>query len=168
MVDLSYPQSKSERIRFEGRDEAISLVLQMTQQAKKQICILGRDIDSILFDQHDFIDSVGKLARQSTKTEIRILVHDTAVNVQHDHRIIPLAQHLTSSIHIHNTARQHRDLQKTLLLIDDFAYLACPRSTVYNGSACLYDRLEVRQLQKTFNDMWEQSNPDAAIRRLYL
>jgi len=168
MTTHPYPQSQSERLRFEGRDEARALVLEIAQQAKRQICIYGRDIDSILFDNPEFIDCVQSLALRSTRTEIKILVHDTSVNVQRDHRLIPLAQHLTSSIHIHNTAKQHRDSQQTLLLVDDFAYLNCPRATVYDGFACLYDRLEVRQLQKTFDEQWSQSSPDVGMRRLNL
>jgi len=168
MTSPPYPQSKSERIRFEGRDEARALVLEIAQQAQRQICIYGRDIDSILFDNPEFIDCVRNLALKSTRTEIKILVHDSSVNVQRDHRLLPLAQHLTSSIHIHNTAMQHRDSQQTLLLVDDFAYLNCPRATVYDGFACLYDRLEVRQLQKTFDELWSQSSPDVGMRRLNL
>jgi len=168
MTTHPYPQAKSDPIRFEGRDEARSLVLEMAQQAKRQICIFGRDIDSILFDQPEFIDCISELARQSDRTEIKILVHSTLPNVQHDHRLIPLAQHLSSSIHIHNTAKQHQDSQQTLFLVDDFAYLSCPRSSVYDGSACLYDRLEVRQLQRTFDEKWEKSTPDISIRRLHL
>ncbi|NOQ94779.1 MAG: hypothetical protein GQ547_09130 [Methylophaga sp.] len=168
MTTHPYPQSKSERIRFEGRDEARALVLDMAQQAKRQICIFGRDIDSILFDNPEFIDCVQNLALRSSQTEVKILVHDTLVNMQRDHRLIPLAQHLTSSIHVHKTAKQHRDSQQTLLLIDDFAYLNCPRATVYDGYACLYDRLEVRQLQQKFDKMWGQSSPDIGVRRLHL
>jgi len=168
MTTHPYPQSKSERICFEGRDEARALVLDIAQQAKRQICIFGRDIDAILFDNPEFINYLQELALRSARTEIRILVHNTLVNVQRDHRLIPLAQHLTSTIHIHTTAKQHRDAQQTLLLVDDFAYLNCPRATVYDGFACLYDRLEVRQLQKTFDDMWSQSSSDVGIRRLNL
>jgi len=168
MTTHPYPQSKSERIRFEGRDEARALVLDIAQQAKRQICIFGRDIDAILFDNPEFINYLQELALRSARTEIRILVHNTLVNVQRDHRLIPLAQHLTSTIHIHTTAKQHRDAQQTLLLVDDFAYLNCPRATVYDGFACLYDRLEVRQLQKNFDDMWSQSSSDVGIRRLNL
>jgi len=168
MTNSSYPQSKSEHLRFEGRDEAKALVLEMAQQAKHQICILGREIDHALFNQQAFIDCVSALARRSPRTEVRILVHDTINNVQNDHHLIPLAQHLSSSIHIHNTAAQHHDLQKTLLLVDDFAYLSCPRATQYEGSACLYDRMTVRELQHEFNELWQQSSPDVTIRRLQI
>lgn len=168
MNDASYPQSKSERLRFEGRDEAKSIALLMAQQAKYQICILGCTIDHALFDNPEFVDCVSTLARRQPRSEIRILVHDTRINVQNDHRLIRLAQQLTSSIHIHNTAKQHRDIQRTQLLVDDFGYLTCPRATQYDGYACLYDRLEVRQLQQTFNELWQQSSPDITVRRLDL
>jgi hypothetical protein len=164
----SYPQSKSERLRFEGRDEAQAIALLMAQQAKRQICIFGRDIDHALFDNKAFIDCISELARSNARTEIRVLVHDTKLNQQNGHRLIPLAQHLSSSIHIHNTSKQHRELQSTLLLVDDFAYLSCPRATQYQGSANLYDRLEVRQLQQQFDDRWQLSSPDITVRRLHL
>lgn len=164
----SYPQSRSERIRFERREEAKKLVLKMAQQARLEICILGQNIDQVLFDNESFIEFVSQLARRNSRTRVRVLVHDTMHNVQNDHRLIALAQKLTSSIYIHNTARQHRTLQKTQLLIDDFAYLICPRSTQYQGSAALYDRLEVRQLKQEFNDMWDQSSTDISIRHLSL
>lgn len=168
MASTPYPQSKSDAIRFEGRVEAKALVLQIAQQAKKQICIFGKDIDTVLFNQAELIHIISDLARQGHNTKIKILVHDTATNVQFDHRLIPLAQHLTSSIFIHNTAKQHRQAQNTQILVDDFAYLNCPHTTVYSGYACLYDRLELRKLQKIFNEQWEQSSPDINIRRLNL
>jgi len=168
MTDSSYPQSKSERLRFEGRDEAREIALLIAQQAKKQICILGRDIDHPLFANQGFVDCIRQLARDNPRTEIRILVHDTRINVQNDHPLIALAQQLSSSIHIHNTARQHRELQKTQLLVDDFGYLTCPIATQYEGTANLYDRLEVRTLQQKFDDMWQQSSPDITVRRLHL
>ena len=168
MNDSSYPQSKSERLRFEGRDEAKAIALLMAQQAKQQICILGRDIDHALFGDKEFIDCLSELARRSPATKIRILVHDTRLNQQNGHRIIALAQHLTSSIHIHNTAKQHRDMQITQFLVDDFSYLSCPRATQYDGYANLYDRLEVRQLQQKFDELWQQSTPDITVRRLEL
>jgi len=168
MTTHPYPQSKSDPIRFEGRDEARELVMKMALQAKRQLCIYGRDIDAILFDRADFITCLSELARRSPRTEIKVLVHDTLSNVQNNHRLIALAQNLSSSVHIHNTAEQHQDCQKTMLLVDDFAYLACPRARVYDGSACLYDRLKVRQLQKEFDEQWQQSTPDVSIRRLHL
>jgi len=168
MNESSNPHSKSERLRFEGRDEAQAIAPVMAQQAKQQISILGRDINQALFANQEFIDCISDLAGRSPTTQIRIFVHDTRLNQQNGHRLIPLAQHLTSSIHIHNTTKQHRDLATTQLLVDDFAYLTYPRATQYIGYTNLHDRLEVRQLQQKFDQLWQQSSPDITVRRLDL
>ena len=166
MTDTTHQYNTNERVLFDGREQATQLVLLLAQQAHRQICILGTNIDHALFDQQEFIDCVSELARRSPRTEIRIIVHDTLFNVQHGHRLIDLAQRLTSSIHIKNTARQHHDLQQTLLLIDDSGYLICPRSTRYEGRCHFDDRLETRNLQALFDDIWQSGSPDSALRRL--
>lgn len=159
-------QHKSERIRFDGREEAISLVVKLVEQAKHRICILGRNIDPVLFDNSEFIECASRLARKSPRSEIRIIAQNTKVNMQQGHRLITLAQQLSSNIHIRNPEKQEQTIQQTLLIVDDFAYLTCPRSTQYNGYANYYDRLEVRELYTQFNDLWNHSKADRTVRRL--
>ncbi len=159
-------QSNSERIRFEGRQDATKLVLELALQAKKQICILGQDIDPVLFDTQGFVECISALARKSRSTQIRIIAHNTRINLQNGHRVIELARRLSSSIYIRNTDKQHRDLQQTLLIIDDFAYLICPRATRYDGSANEYDRFTVREYQAQFDKLWDLATPDINIREL--
>jgi hypothetical protein len=62
MADSTDLQSNAKLIRFEGRDEAIPLVLSLAQQAKRQICILGPNIDATLFDTPEFVACIKKLA----------------------------------------------------------------------------------------------------------
>lgn len=169
MTDSSLDlQDDTTLIRFEGRDEAIPLVLSLAQRAKRQICILGPNIDATLFDTLEFVECLKQLALSSPRAEIKIIAQATKINVQRGHRIIPLAQHLTSSIHLHKPDSQHSKIQNILLLIDDFAYLKCPRATYYEGTACFYDRLEVQKLQSQFNDIWDHGTADLSIRRLHL
>ena len=156
----------SERIRFDGREEAIALVIDLVQQAKHRICILGRNIDPVLFDNSEFIECASRLARRSPRSEVRIIAQNTKANIQQGHRLITLAQKLSSNIHIRNPEKQEQTIQNTLLLVDDFAYLVCPRATQYNGYANHYDRLEVRELYTDFNDLWNHSKEDRSVRRL--
>lgn len=158
--------SKIERIRFEGREQASKLVLELALLAKKQICIFGQDIDQILFDTKEFVNCISTLAKKSHRVQIKIIAHNTQINIQNGHRLIELKRRLSSSIHIRNTDSEHRDLQQTILLIDDFAYLICPRATRYEGTASHYDRLEVREKQTQFNTLWDLATPDLNIREL--
>lgn len=168
MENFPHNNHKSERIRFDGREEAVSLVIKLAEQAKHRICILGRNIDHVLFDNPEFIECVSRLARRSPRSEIRILAQSTKTNMQQGHRLIELAQHLASDIHIRNPEKQDQSIQHTWFLVDDFAYLICPRSTQYNGFANHYDRLEVREFSIQFNDLWQHSKADRSVRRLTL
>tara|TARA_R110002049_G_scaffold222440_3_gene394092 strand:+ start:962 stop:1471 length:510 start_codon:yes stop_codon:yes gene_type:complete len=169
MTDSSLDlQDDTALIRFEGRDEAIPLVLSLAQRAKRQICIIGPNIDATLFDTPEFVECLKKLALSSPKAEVKILSQKTKINVQRGHRIIPLAQHLTSSIHIRKPDNNHSDIQNILVLIDDFAYLKCPRASYYDGTACFYDRLEVQTLQSQFDNIWAHGTAEMSIRRLNL
>lgn len=155
-------------IRFEGREEAIPLVFNLVQRAKRQICIIAPNIDATLFDTVEFVECIRQLAVSSPRAKIKIIAQKTKVNVQHGHRIIPLAQHLTSSIHIRKPDSEHSNIQSVLVLIDDFAYFKCPKATYYEGVACFYDRLEVRRLQSQFDNIWLHAAADMTIRSLHL
>lgn len=168
MTDSNDLQNNTRLLHFEGRDEAIPLILSLAQRAKRQICIIGPNIDAALFDTPEFVECLKKLALSSPRAEIKIIAQATKINVQQGHRVIRLAQHLTSSIHLHKPDSQYSKIQNILLLVDDFAYLKCPRATYYEGTACFYDRLEVQMLQSQFNDIWGHSTADLSIRRLHL
>ena len=155
-------------IRFEGREQAIPLVLSLAQAAKRQICIMGPTLDAPLFDTLEFVACVKSLAISSPRAQIKIIASKTKVNVKRGHRIIPLAQHLTSSVHLRKPNSQHVNIENILILIDDFAYLKCPRASHYDGTACFYDRFEVQRLQAQFDNIWLHGTADMSIRRLHL
>jgi len=108
-------QNDTALIRFEGREEAIPLVLSLAQSAKRQICIMGPNIDGPLFDTIEFVECIRRLALSSPRTEIKVIAQETKSNVQRGHRIIPLGQHLTSSIHIRKPDSQHSSIQNILV-----------------------------------------------------
>lgn len=158
--------SKIERIRFEDREHACDLVLELALLAKRQVCIFGQDIDQALFDSDAFVNCISALARKSHHVQIKIIAHNTRGNSKNGHRLIALRQRLSNAIHIRNTDSEHRDLLHTLLIIDDFAYLFIPRATRYEGRASRYDRLEVREQQAAFDDLWDMATPDTRVRGL--
>jgi len=168
MIDSLDLQDDTALIRFEGRNEAIPLVLSLVQRAKRQICIIGPNIDATLFDTPEFVECIKTLALSSPRAEIKIIAQTTKINMQRRHKMIPLTQHLTSSIHLRKPDSQRSKIQSILLLVDDFAYLKCPKAAYYEGTACFYDRLELQRLQSEFHDIWDHSTADLSIRRLHL
>ncbi|NQZ54071.1 MAG: hypothetical protein HRT93_07445 [Piscirickettsiaceae bacterium] len=166
MNDDHSTEQSNQLIQFDGREQAKSLALQLTQQAQREICFFGNNLDPILFDNIEFVDCISEFARRSDKTTVKFLVHSTQANIQNGHRLLPLIQRLTSSINLHITAKQHQGLTQMFMLVDNIAYFYYPNSLRYQGRACFYDPSDVRDLKKTFSSMWDQSSRDIMTRRL--
>lgn len=155
-------------IQFDSREQARELAVSLIQQAKRQVCFFGSSLDPVLFDNLEFVDSLSRFARRSHRVAAKFIVHDTRQNTANGHRLLPLAQQLTSSIFIRTSGEKHRDLKQYFMLVDNKAYLYGQYSTRYNGRAYVDDMAEARQLQQHFNTIWDQGQPDVHSRRLQL
>ena len=168
MTDTFSTDNSNQLIRIDNREQVRTLALELAQQARREICFFGNTIDPVLFDDDSFIDCLSEFARRNDKTMVKFLVHSTRTNIQNGHRVIPLAQRLTSSITIRTTAKQHHDLVQMFMLVDTNSYLYCQNYQRYQGRACFYDPAQVRSLKHTFDDMWNHGSVDGSMRRLHL
>jgi hypothetical protein len=150
----------------ENRDAAISLA----EQARLSLNIFSRDLDPRVFDNTGFECCVFNLARAHRSADIRILLHDSSLAVSQGHCLIRLAQKLTSSVHIHNPAKEHRRELSTFIIADGVGLLHRPQSTGrnYQASVNFMSPQRAGEMQDYFNEMWERSTPDSQIRRLYI
>ena len=150
----------------ENREAVISLV----GQARFSLNLYSRDLDARVFDNTEFERCVFDLARAHHNASIRILVADSSKAVNRGHCLIRLAQRLTSSVFIHNPAREHSGEIATFLVVDAVGLLHRPRTTSNNYDAVINYKAPVRagELNDYFNEIWERSTPDSQIRRLYI
>ncbi len=153
---------------FDSRDQARELALSLVQHATRQVCFFGANLDPILFDNNAFVTSLSEFIRRSDRTMAKFVVHDTQQNTAHGHRLLPLAQQLTSSIFIRTSSPEHHELKQYFMLVDDKAYLYGQYSTRYQGRVHFDDMAETRQLQRLFDTIWEHGHPDVHSRRLHL
>ncbi|MEC9313383.1 MAG: hypothetical protein VYB22_00740, partial [Pseudomonadota bacterium] len=68
-------------LRFDSRDQAAKLALELINQARHEICFFGPLIDPVLFDNESAYEALSEFARRSPRTRIRIVVMDTQKNV---------------------------------------------------------------------------------------
>ncbi len=155
-------------LRFDSRDQAAKLALELINQARHEICFFGPLIDPVLFDNDSAAQALSEFARRSPRTRIRIVVLDTQKNVISSHRLLPLAQKLTSSIEIHLAGNKHRELRQQYLLVDGRSYLFCPLAERYEGRVEMQAPAAVKEMQQEFEEIWNQSKPDINTRRLNL
>lgn len=167
MADFSTETDKTS-FDISSRESARSLILELIKSARREICFFGGDIDKVLFDTPEAIESISEFARRNSKTTIKFVVDSTQQNTANGHRILALAQRLTTAIHIRNSAIQHKDENFMYLLIDDNAYAYFPSRHQYDGYGDNHDPAKVRTLKKQFEKAWDHSQADSNIRRLGL
>lgn len=155
-------------ITFDSRDQAAELTLELIEMAHQEVCFFGPIIDPVLLDNDRVIDKLSEFARRSPRTQIRVVVQDTRKNVVNSHRLLPLAQKLTSSIKIHIASQKHQELLQQFLIIDTKAYLFCPDAERYQGRVEKHAPAVVRDFLQQFEEIWSHSRPDINSRRLHL
>lgn len=150
----------------DNREQTISLA----EQAHCSINLFTRDMDAAIYDNTALERCLFNFARRNHNTVIRILVQDSGAAVKQGHCLIRLAQQLTSSVLIHNPAREHSDRIDSFMIVDDVGLIYRPRS----GNRDYRARVNYRSLQRAsdlqdlFNSMWESSTADSQVRRLYI
>jgi len=150
----------------ENKNAAISLV----KQARYSIDIFSQDLDAEIYNNKNFEQSVFNLAKRHPNTRIRILVQDSKKAAQNGHRLIRLAQTLTSSVFIHKPSREYKDEQCAFLVVDQLGLLYRVSATDrnYKASVNFMSPQRAGKLVDYFNEVWEHSTPDVQTRRIYM
>ncbi len=142
--------------------------LAMAQQARQYLQIATRDMDALLYDNEPFIDALTTLARRHAKSHIDILVWDSMAAVKQGHRLISLAQRLSSYVQIRKPADEHAKYTEAFLVADGVGYMSRNLAERYEGIASFHAPLQARNLSQLFATMWEKATPDPQLRRLHI
>jgi|SRR5882724_739611 len=134
--------------------------------AKRELALFSHDLEPLLYDRDEFIKVVQALASRSRMSRIRIVCIDPGPSVRAGHRLVGVAQRLSSYVEVRRAARDHALMAETFLIGDGKAVLYRPVATRYEGYADLDAPLESRGFLKTFAEIWEMAEPDPEFRRL--
>ncbi len=160
----------NEDILIDTASENREAVISLADQTRFSLNLFTRDLDPRVFDNAEFERCIFNLARKQQSPDIRIIVTDSTRAVNQGHCLIRLAQKLTSSVLIHNPAREHSGELATFMVVDNTGILHRPRTTSNNYDAVVNYSTPQRagELNDYFNEIWERSTPDSQIRRLYI
>ena len=150
----------------ENRNAAISLA----SQARYGINVFTQDLDNAVLDNDEFEQHIFNLATRHPGTQIRILVQDSTPAVKKGHRLIRIAQKLTSSVFIKNPPEMHKDDKSAFMTVDGVGLLYRGHAENYNYQASVnfMSPLRAKRLDQFFNEAWEYGTPDQQVRRLFV
>lgn len=155
-------------IKLDGVEEFRSASLQLAGQAQRSLEIFSYDLDATLYDQQPFISAVRKFCLRSQFSQVRILLQNNVQVQKQGHRLVELVRKMPSSMEIRRPSSDYIDHQKYFLVVDQRAYLRWGLSKRYQGYVASDYRLKAQRLSDLFNEIWQCSQSDSELRRLYL
>lgn len=141
--------------------------VQIAKAAKHGLCLASRELEFELFDQDDFVDAVKAVALSGRGALVRLLIDDVRLALERDHRLIQLAQRLSSKIEIRRPNPEYAGSDRPALVLNDVGgWLKRQDPARYDGEFALNDRPRLRELQLAFDRIWERAEPETRIRTL--
>jgi hypothetical protein len=158
----------NELLTLETAADHRAVVVAMAQQAVRSLHIFTRDLDHALYDTPEFEAAALNLVRTGQYARIHILVQDSSGALRRGHRLINLAQRLSSKIEIRKPIAEYADISRAFFVADETGYVSRQMADRYEGMANFSDRLTARDMVGFFNEVWERSQQDSQLRRLHL
>lgn len=155
-------------ISLHGREDNRLVCAHMLSQVRRELCLLTRDLDKPVYDQASFLAGLKELALRSRFSRIRILLQDHEPVVKHGNRIVELVRRLRSSAEIRIPPEDWLDYPVNFLLADQYGYVRRGLSTDYEATADYFAPLAVQKMRGLFDGIWEVSQTDPELRRLYI
>jgi hypothetical protein len=152
----------------ESLAEASAVAHALTAQAQRTLLLHTEDLEPAIYDESAFLDAVTRLSHAHSQSRIWILIQDARKVVQYGHRLIEITRRMSSSIQLRRPTEQYRNYHESFLLADGCGYLHRPIAARYEGTANFHDPGKVADFEKYFMEVWERSEPDEEIKRLYL
>ena len=154
--------------RFDGRQEAIQVLVQMLSTARRTLCLYSQQLDSHLFDDADVVDALSKFVRAAAPNQLQVLIHSSQLAVARGHRLVELARRLESKIEIRLVPQDMHSEDRTFLAWDNAGYWLQPDHSKYLGDANDADPVRASRLAGEFERAWQRSASDPELRVLGL
>jgi predicted GNAT family N-acyltransferase len=163
------PRPEVLRVAVDSREQALVETLRLIDAAKRELCIYTRALDPDLFENDTALEALKRVAISGRGASIRILVQDPRAVATRGHRLLPLAQRLTSVFAL-RTPAQDDDLQypSAFLVNDVRGYYFRVLGNRFEGESVNYAPGRHAQLLEYFNQVWERAEPSEELRQLNL
>ncbi|HSE13526.1 MAG TPA: GNAT family N-acetyltransferase [Rudaea sp.] len=161
------PRPEARIVPIESREQALAETLGLIAAARREVYIYTRDLDPLLFDTEEVLDALKRVAISGRGAAIRVLIQDPQQPIRHGHRLIKLAQRLTSVFTL-RTPTQAEDLQyaSAFVLNDSHGFYFRTLGTRFDGEVVTYAPGRHAQLLEYFRQVWERSETSEELRQL--
>lgn len=152
-----------------GLEITLMAIVQLTNKARKKVCIYTPDLEPTVYGRSDFIEAIKQFAITSGGGNVLIIVQDTLSVRSQPHPLIELAQRLPSAFQL-RTPIEADDLQypSAYVVNDRDGYLFRQQSSQYSAVWSPHLAARNRQLSEEFDRVWQRSRSCTEFRALGL
>jgi hypothetical protein len=140
---------------------------QMVSEAKMEVVMLTQELDRRIYGSGIFTESLRRFVLQHQHTRVRILVSSTQLAIANSPRLVEFGRSLTTFVEFRELPTARRQVVHEELLITDgrvMLYREMPGDleAKYYGQSPAEARLKM----KSFDQLWDESEPAQELRRL--
>ncbi len=161
-------KNDGETVAIDTSEECRVAALSMARQAARSIEIVSRSLDPAIYDNAEFADAVSELVTGSRRARVRALLKHTDGAVKGGHRLVAVAQRLSSFVELRVPAREYDDYNAAFLIVDRAGVIYRTLSDRYEATVCFNNPHLAGELGRQFEAMWQTAVQDPNLRRAHL
>ena len=159
----------SNLILLDGVDAYRKHLLNLLANARRDIFILSDNLDSALFDDHDFVEALSAFVRSDRVANAKILVKESQAITEGHPGLRNLFRRISTKLSIRQLRYEPENNDRSYVVGDNELLLYIHDSSVYNGFVNYKAGPELTSIREEFIYLWEQHGcmiPE--LRELYL
>jgi hypothetical protein len=166
MVDPHANQAETPSTRriLRERSEIAAQIATLVSQARREIALFAPELDPALFNTAALDHALIGFATNHRHNHARLLVEDAQQAVRDNTRLVELARRLSDFVDLRQVGEEHIGRRELFVLVDREGYLHQRDLTHPECLLDLHGHREAVELTQRFQEMWDRSQPIAAIR----
>lgn len=152
-------------LRLESADEIRQAVLEQTENTLQSIKIFSHDLEKDIYNNDDFRATLLKFAQGNRHASVQLLVNDISVALHEGHKLIGLAQQISSIITIKDTPVDYQGVNIAFILFDKDRFIFKPDRNI-NIAIQSNCKSRASKLAEFFDSAWEFAEQNPHSRRL--
>lgn len=149
-------------------DDLRAAYVSLLSTARREFCAFTRDLEIRWLGADPVIDAMRAFALRSPQSRIRITTLEVRPPVRDGHRLLALAQRLSSKIELRVPDRQHRDEVHGYAVADRQGFIYRPLADRLDGEWSVDAPRRARERGKGFDEVWATAAPDPNLRAVSL
>lgn len=164
------PVAEADRLReaLDGSAAVAECVPIWIPRALRRVCILSTRLDPEIYDSDPVRDAVLEFAISHPQAEVLMLVREPQALARSGHRLLRLAQRLSSHVQLRALPPACATPEDEFLVTDTSALLCWQHARPLRGYGVRHAPADARRLIDAFQELWNLSEEAPELRRLAL